>query len=59
MFEGYGNLGGYGRRRKRRKSRSGGRGRSQSKLARAARACKGKRKTAFRACVRKKMKSRR
>ena len=52
MFEGYGSP-------RRRRRRSGGRRRSQSKLARAARACKGRKKGAFRACVRKKMKSRR
>lgn len=58
MFEGYGNLGAYRKRRRRRRS-TGRRGRSQSKLARAARACKGKPGAKFRACVRKKMKSRR
>jgi hypothetical protein len=56
MFEGYG-FGAH--RRRRRKSRRGGRRGSQSRLARAARACKGKPGAKFRACVRKKMKSRR
>ena len=56
MFEGYGSI--HRRRRRRRKS-GGRRSRSQSKLARAARACKGKKRGAFRVCVRKKMRSRR
>jgi hypothetical protein len=48
MFEGYG----FGSTRRRRRG-------SQSKLARAAKACKGRKKDAFLVCVRKKMKSRR
>lgn len=58
MFEGYGEFGAHRRRRRRRRS-GGRRTRQQSKLARAAKACKGRRKGAFRACVRKKLKSRR
>lgn len=54
MFEGY-----HGPKRRRRKSGSRRRTRAQSKLAKAARACKGKPGSKFRACVRKKMKSRR
>lgn len=53
MFEGLGSLGGY--RRKRRRRRSGRRSAAQSRLGRAAKACKGKKKGAFRACVRAKM----
>lgn len=53
MFEG------YSRRKRRKRRSSAGRRRSQSKLARAARACKGKPGAKFRACVKKKMRSRR
>lgn len=51
MFEGFGSL----HRRRRRRRRGGRRTRQQSKLARAAKACKGKRRGAFRACIRKKL----
>jgi hypothetical protein len=59
ILEGYAGPGGGGRRRRRRKgSRSGRRSGQQGRFAAAARSCRGKRKGAFQACMRKKLKGR-
>ena len=51
-------FGAYGKAHKRRKHRGGRRTAQQSKLGRAAKACKGRKAGAFRACVRKHLKGR-
>lgn len=55
MFEGYG----FGAHRRRRRRHSRRRTAQQSKLARAARACRGKSRSKFQECMRKKLRGRR